>query len=112
MGTPIITKLKNSATITEIWNNFVGPFYKSGSIGSFGRLWSSLLIAFCLGRYWSVKLDPPESLITVLLAFLGYVFLTKGAEIYRDKTSTKVTAAPGSTNAGITTTDAGADPSV
>lgn len=92
MATPIIDRLRASTTILTTWENFIAPFYKSGSTGSFGRLWASILIAMCLFRFWVIELDPPETMITVLLAMLSYVFLTKGVEIVRSKTgATKIT---------------------
>jgi len=92
MGTPIIERLRASSTIITAWDNFIAPFYKGGSTGSFGRLWTSIILAACLFRFWVIKLDPPETMITVLLGLLSYVFLTKGVEIVRDRNgSTKIT---------------------
>lgn len=103
MATPIVDRLRSSATFLTTWENFIAPFYKSGSTGSFGRLWASIILAVCLFRFWVIKLDPPETMITVLLGMLSYVFLTKGVEIVRSKSgATKITNtgdAPGATPA-------------
>lgn len=78
--------------IASIISNLISPFYRTGSTGSFGRLWSSLLILIMICRYWvipSVPFNPPDSLVNVTLALLAYVFGTKGLDVYRELQSKK-----------------------
>jgi hypothetical protein len=75
------------STLAVIIDHLVAPFYRTGTTGSFGRLWSSILICLMCGRYWVFvhkPFDPPDSMVNITLALLAYVFGTKGLDIYKD----------------------------
>ena len=71
-----------------ILEHTIFPFYRTGSKGSFGRLWSSILLFCILFKYWMLPTtprDPPESMVTILKMMISYVFLTKGIDMLKEK---------------------------
>jgi hypothetical protein len=91
------TKPSNVTLIAKIIDHVIAPFYRTGSTGSFGRLWASILIALMSGRFWifpKIPSNPPDSMVNITLALLAYVFGSKGLDIYRDVKSGVLSSKP------------------
>lgn len=71
-------------------DHFLAPFYKTNTVGSFGKLWSSILLVVCSWYWIWLRLDIPQTLEAMAWVMLAYTFGTKGVQIVRTKVGNKV----------------------
>ena len=90
MNTDFVQRLY--AWVLNLLSHLIWPFYKSNSKGSFGRLWSSILLCCMLFRYWMLHTpaNPPESMIDILKLLIAYVFLNKGVDLAKEHFRSKI----------------------
>lgn len=96
---------KIKAGVTEVASHLIWPFYRPASKGSFGRLWTSILLFCALYKYWVIPAatsNPPESMLDMIKLFLLYVFGNKGFDLATAKLLPQAKAEPAKPQAAET----------
>ena len=69
--------------------HFLYPFYKTQSVFSFGKTWTSVLMSSCFFYWFYLRTDIPETLESMTWAMLAYTFSTKPVQLIRDRANKK-----------------------
>lgn len=92
-----IAKIASSIMAT-IWSvirpfseHLLQPLYRVSSKSSFGKIWSTAMLAACMYYWLRLNKDIPETLEYMTQVMLLYVFSTKPVQIVRDHVAGKTT---------------------
>jgi len=70
------------------------PFTSQYTPGSIGRLLLSITFFAALCRFWLIKLDPPATMMTVLITLFAYIFGSKVLEWKKTASGTSIAVTP------------------